>query len=68
MQQDPNSHKAYSIKPWQPPGNISRSPLTYCHKTKYAQFLTHELLIHDLHSVIVKQVDNKQKKSTLHRA
>jgi hypothetical protein len=41
---------------------MSRRPLTYCNETKYAQFITHELLIHDLHSIIVKQIDSKQKK------
>ncbi len=36
--------------------------MTYCHKIKYAQFITHELLILYLHSITVKQMDNKQKK------
>jgi hypothetical protein len=49
------------IGPWWPWSNIFKSLLTYCHETKYAQFITNEPLIPNLHLVIVKQIDSKQK-------
>jgi hypothetical protein len=49
------------IKPWWPLGNISQNHLTYCHKIKYAQFITRELIKLDFHSIIIKQIDSKPK-------